>query len=282
MPTSAPWPAPAKLNLFLHIIGQRDDGYHLLQTVFQFVDYGDELDFEVCQDSDIQRVGEVPGVAPEQDLITQAARLLQQTAHIHQGAKIHVQKRLPMGAGLGGGSSDAATVLVALNRLWGIDLETAHLAKLGLQLGADVPVFVHGLASWAEGIGEILTPLELDEPWYIIVTPACQVSTKDIFSAPDLTRNVPPIKIRDFLCENGVNVCESVVRRAYPEVDQAMEWLSQFAPAKMSGTGASVFAAFSHEADARNVYNSAPQRWQVMLAAGRNRSPLLDRLDKER
>lgn len=275
---SSGWPAPAKLNLFLHIVGRRADGYHLLQTVFQFLSVGDELAFALRDDGRVQRLGEVPGVAPEADLVVRAARVLQQHASIHQGVDIHVSKRLPMGGGLGGGSSDAATTLVALNQLWGIGYSDERLAELGLRLGADVPVFVRGQAAWAEGVGEELTPIELPEPWFLVVVPPCQVPTPEVFADPELTRNAPVIKIRRFLSGQGVNVCEPVVRRRYPIVGEALDWLGQFAPARMSGTGASIFAAFDDEASARTVLEKVPHGWRGFVARGLNESPLRARL----
>lgn len=269
------WPAPAKINLFLHIVGRRPDGYHLLQTAFQFLDYGDTLRFDMRDDGAIRLVTPLPGVAEERDLTVRAAALLQAAGGTGQGVDIVVDKRLPLGAGLGGGSSDAATTLVALNRLWGLNLPPQRLAALGLQLGADVPVFVHGRAAWAEGVGERLTPLALPQPWYLVVVPPCQVSTAEIFAAPELTRNAPPLKIAAFLSGTGSNLCEAVVCRRYPEVAQALSWLGEHAPARMSGTGAAVFAAFSEEAAARRVLVAVPAPWRAFVARGLNVSPLL-------
>lgn len=278
MNNTTPWPAPAKLNLFLHITGRRSDGYHLLQSVFQFLDYGDEIIIKVRGDGEIQRLNLLPGVAPEQDLVVRAARLLQEHSGCTLGADIRVEKRLPMGGGLGGGSSDAATVLVALNRLWGLNLATGELATLGLQLGADVPVFIHGHAAWAEGVGERLQPVELPEPWYLVLIPPVEVSTAEIFSDPQLTRDCRAIKIRDFLAGDGENVCQPVVSRHYPEVAQALAWLGQFAAAKMTGTGSCVFAAFDTERQAREVFNQLPEGWRGFVAKGNNRSALYRRL----
>lgn len=275
---SSGWPAPAKLNLFLHIVGRRADGYHLLQTVFQFLSLGDELAFTLRDDGQIQRIGEVPGVAPESDLVVRAARLLRRDAGIARGVDIHVSKRLPMGGGLGGGSSDAATTLVALNQLWGLGYSEDQLVELGLRLGADVPVFVRGQAAWAEGVGEQLTPVELPEPWFLVVVPPCQVPTPQVFADPELTRNAPVIKIRRFLPGQGVNVCEPVVRRLYPIVGEALDWLEQFAPARMSGTGASIFAAFDDDVSARAVLEKLPDGWRGFVARGLNESPLHSRL----
>ncbi|HEY0634677.1 MAG TPA: 4-(cytidine 5'-diphospho)-2-C-methyl-D-erythritol kinase [Gammaproteobacteria bacterium] len=277
-PADRPWPAPAKLNLFLHITGRRTDGYHLLQTVFQFLDYSDELHFTVRSDGAIRRTSELPGVPAETDLVVRAAQLLQRESGTHLGADISVTKRLPLGGGLGGGSSDAATVLVALNQLWRTGLTEEQLAILGLKLGADVPVFVHGLATWAEGVGEQFTPVELPEPWFVVLVPAVSVSTAEIFGAPELTRDSPPITIRAFLTGEGGNVCESVVRNRYPAVAAALDWLGQHRCARMTGTGACVFAAFDSEAHARQVFATRPAGLEGFVARGCNRSPLLARL----
>ncbi len=276
--TSPSWPAPAKINLFLHVVGRREDGYHLLQSVFQFLDVSDGLQFCVRRDGVVRRLGEVPGVTAEQDLLVRAARLLQTESGTDWGVDITIEKRLPMGAGLGGGSSDAATTLVALNHLWNLQLSVDCLAALGLRLGADVPVFVRGHAAWAEGVGEQLTPLDLPQPWYVVLVPPCHVSTAEIFRAPELTRNARPITIAAFLTGAGVNVCEPVVRRHYPEVGAALDWLARYAPARMSGTGAAVFAAFPDEAQARAVASEVPRVWRVLVARGRNTSPLQERL----
>lgn len=277
--TVAPWPAPAKLNLFLHITGRRPDGFHLLQTVFQFLDYGDELHFSVRDDGAVRRLSDLPGVAAEADLVVRAARLLQAETGCRRGADIRVDKRLPMGGGLGGGSSDAATALVALNALWQLDLPEDRLAGLGLSLGADVPVFVRGRAAWAEGVGERLEAVELPEPWYLVLVPPVSVSTAAVFGAPELTRDCPPITIRDFLTGLGGNVCEPVVRARFPAVAAALDWLGHFAPARMTGTGSCVFAAFGSERAAHQVLAKVPAGWQGFVARGCNRSPLLERLE---
>lgn len=268
------WPAPAKLNLFLHIVGRRPDGYHLLQTVFQFIDFSDSLQFEPRDDGRITRSSGPHDVPVEQDLSVRAARLLQQQAGVSAGTDIQITKRLPMGAGLGGGSSDAATTLVALNRLWNIGWEIERLAAFGLQLGADVPVFVRGRAAWGEGIGEVLTPLDLPEPWYLLLVPPVKVSTAAIFSAADLTRDTPPITISDFLSGRGRNDCEALVRRAYPEIDRALSWLSEHATAHLTGTGSALFARFDTEAAARALLAKVPAQWQGIVARGLNQSPL--------
>lgn len=278
LPPAAAWPAPAKLNLFLHITGRRDDGYHELQTVFQFLDYGDELRFSPRNDGVIRRVTAVAGVPEAEDLTVRAARLLQAETDCGQGVDIVIDKRLPMGGGLGGGSSDAATTLVALNVLWGLGLSEDRLAQLGLTLGADVPVFVHGRAAWAEGVGERFTPVDLPEPWYVVLVPAAHVSTARLFSDPQLTRDMSPITIRGFFAGEGCNVFEPLVRSGYPEVDAAMDWLSGHALARMTGTGACVFAAFDTESAARRVADAAEGRWRVIVARGCNRSPLRETL----
>ncbi len=273
-PLSMPWPAPAKLNLFLHVTGRRADGYHELQTLFQFVDFGDELYFRVDDSGLVRRREALAGVAEDADLTVRAARLLQAETGCRQGVEIHIDKRLPMGGGLGGGSSDAATTLVALNRLWGLGLPENRLAGLGLRLGADVPVFVRGRAAWAEGLGEQLVPVELPEPWFVILQPDAHVATADLFADPRLTRDLQPIKIRDYLAGVGRNVFEPLVRAAYPDVDAALRWLHARAAGRMTGTGACVFAAFGDEGRARQVASEAAGRWPAIVARGRNRSPL--------
>ncbi len=273
------WPAPAKLNLLLKVVGRRPDGYHLLQTVFQFLDVTDDLVFRLRDDGAVRLLNPLPGVPEEQDLTVRAARLLQQETGVSAGVEIELRKRLPMGGGLGGGSSDAATVLTALNRLWGLGLEKEQLAKLGLQLGADVPVFIHAHSAWAEGVGEELTPVELPEPWYLVLTPACHVSTAEIFSDPDLTRDSSRITIADFLSGSRENDCLPVVTRRYPQVAEAMDWLGQFAEPRLTGTGASVFAVFEREQAARETLERLPRDYTGFVARGLNRSPLLERLE---
>lgn len=273
------WPAPAKVNLFLHVTGRRADGYHVLQTVFQFLEYGDTLRFKVRDDGVIERVTDLPGVPEADDLTVRAGRLLQRVSNTTLGASIGIQKRLPLGGGLGGGSSNAATTLVALNSLWALGLSTDELADIGLSLGADVPVFVRGKSAWAEGIGEILTPVELEEAWFLVITPPCNVSTALIFSDPELTRDHPPITIRGFLAGNGRNDCEPVTRRRYPPVEEVFQWLAQHGVARMSGTGASVFVTFATQAEAEAVYNTLPQGWQGFVAQGKNESALRRLMD---
>ena len=273
------WLAPAKLNLFLHIVGRRPDGFHLLQTAFQFIDLCDTLCFDITRDGRIERTRELTGVPAEQDLTVRAAILLQHTTGTAYGARITCDKHIPLGGGLGGGSSDAATTLVALNHLWNTGQSVEQLAQLGLRLGADVPVFVHGHAAWAEGVGEILTPITPPEPWYVVVHPRCHVSTAEIFNLPELTRNTSPIKIRDFLVGEGRNDCENPVRARYPAVAAALDWLANYSSAYMTGTGACVFAAFSTEARAREVAALLPPQWDGFVAQGLNRSPLRAQLD---
>ena len=268
------WPAPAKLNLFLHIVGRRPDGYHLLQTVFQFLDHGDWLRFIPRQDGRVHRCDPVPGVAEDQDLTVRAARLLQAESGCDRGVDIHIDKRLPMGGGLGGGSSDAATTLVALNQLWGLGWSEDRLAELGLGLGADVPVFVRGRAAWAEGVGERLTPVELPEPWFLVVKPLVEVATGPVFQAPELTRDCPPLTISDFLSGRGGNVCEPVVRARHPEVGAVLDWLDERATARLTGTGSCVFAAFPSREAAERVLRELPRVWRGFVARGCNRSPL--------
>ena len=280
-PDPAAWPAPAKLKLMLRIVGRRADAYPLLQTVFQFLECGDWLWFEPRADGAIIRASEIPGLPMDADLTGRAARLLQQTTSVSQGTTIRIAKQLPMGSGLGGGSSDAATTLIALNHQWRTGLKLTELAALGLTLGADVPVFVHGQAAWAEGVGEKLLSIDLDEPWFLVLTPACHVATGIVFNDPELTRNSPLITIADFVTGAGGNDCEKVVYRRYPEVAAAAAWLAQFGVARLTGTGACVFAAFKDEASAESVLAHVPQGWRGFIAHGRNRSPLHDYLAQQ-
>jgi len=272
------WPAPAKLNLFLHIIGRREDGYHQLQTVFQLLEFGDELTFSLRNDAVISLAGNYAEINPEQDLIYRAALLLQQHSAIKLGVDINIVKRIPLGGGLGGGSSDAATTLVALNQLWGTDLSTATLAQLGLRLGADVPVFIQGFSAWGEGIGEKLTPITLPEQWFLVIHPGCHVPTVRIFNTPDLTRNTSPITIRHFLDGAGHNDCKKVVFREYPEVARAAAWLDQWTEAKLTGTGACIFGQFATQLAAQEVLTKLPKSWQGFVSKGKNVSPLRAKL----
>jgi len=278
---SVGWPAPAKLNLMLRVVGRREDGYHELQTVFQFLAISDSLDFRLRDDGRVRRVNEVSGVAEKADLTVRAARLLQAYANEGAGVDIRIEKRLPMGGGLGGGSSDAATVLVALNSLWDCGLDQDELGRLGLSLGADVPIFVHGHSAWAEGVGECLQPIELPEPWYVVLSPACHVSTGEVFQDPELTRDSSRITIRAFVAGDIRNDCLPVVRKHYPEVAQALDWLAGFSEARLTGTGACVFAGFESQQAARQVLEQLPEGTRGFIARGVNRSPLLDRLAEE-
>jgi len=277
----APWPAPAKLNLFLHILGRRPDGYHELQTCFQFVDLCDEITVEPRADGAI-RTMEIAGIPPSADLCARAAAALKEASGCRLGADISLTKRIPVGGGLGGGSSDAATCLVALNRLWGLDWPPEKLAALGLKLGADVPVFVHGRAAWAEGVGERLTPLyppqAPPETNYLILKPNVFVSTAEVFQDPELTRNSPPITIHGFLASGGRNDCLGVVRRRYPEVAHALDWLSLFGSARLTGTGACVFLACETYDRGREILRELPPAFAGLMARGMNDSPLLERL----
>ncbi len=272
-------PAPAKLNLMLHIVGLRADGYHELQTLFQFLDYGDELDFAMREDGEIRLHTEIPGVPHDSNLIVKAARSLQQQSGCPLGADIWLDKRLPMGGGIGGGSPDAATTLLGLNHLWRLGWDEDRLAELGLALGADVPVFVRGRAAFAEGVGERLQPVELSEPWFLVVAPQVFVSTAEIFSAPELTRNTPPITVRSLLAGGGHNDCQSVVEKRYPEVRNALNLLNKFVPAKMTGTGACVFGSFPNQGDADKVARQLPVTLPSFVAQGRNISMLHRRLE---
>lgn len=275
------WPAPGKLNLFLHVIGRRPDGYHLLQTVFQFIDFCDLIDISVRNDGQLARQANYTDIKPDSDLVMRAAAALKTETGCRLGAVITVDKRLPLGGGLGGGSSDAATVLVALNRLWNLRLSTNELAGIGLQIGADVPVFVHGQASWAEGIGEQLTPITPEECWYLIICPGIHIPTAEIFGAADLTRTTPPTTIRDFPATGGHNDCEPVVRRRYPAVAEALDWLAQYGKARMTGTGSCIFAIFRGREEAAQVHARMPGKWRGYIVRGMNRSPLLQRLAQE-
>ena len=278
---SRPWPAPAKINHFLHVTGRRDDGYHLLQTVFQFLDLADQLRITVTGDGRIRCRRNYRQVAERDDLVVRAARLLQELGGTSLGADIQVDKKIPVGGGLGGGSSDAATTLAALNCLWDTGLTTDQLAEAGLSLGADVPVFVRGFAAWGEGVGEILEPVELPQHWFLIVYPDTPVVTADVFRAPDLARATPRVTLEDFRQGKCRNDCEPVVRRTCPEVAAALDWLDVRAKARLSGTGASVFAAFPEREQAAGLLEQLPAKWQGFVARGCNRSPLMDRLARE-
>jgi len=274
------WPAPAKLNLFLYITGRRADGYHDLQTLFQFLDYGDTLKIETNNQGELRLLTPVDGVPDEQNLIVRAAQLLRERAldqgvlPASAGATLAVEKRLPMGGGLGGGSSNAATVLVALNHLWQTGFSFEQLADLGLQLGADVPVFVRGFSAFAEGVGEQLTPVSPPEKWYLVMHPGVSVATPVVFNDPELTRNTPKREISALLAAEFRNDCEAAVRNRFREVEQLVSWLLEYAPSRLTGTGACVFAEFDTEYAARQVLELAPKGLQGFVARGVNVSPL--------
>ena len=270
--------APAKLNLMLHITGRRDDGYHLLETVFQFIDLVDHIEFSANHEGSIERLPGNSSVAAADDILLTTATLLQSRFEVDKGVSIGIDKRIPVGGGLGGGSSDAATCLLALNRLWDLDLSLDQLAGIGLELGADVPVFVYGRAAWASGIGEVLQPIELEEPIYLVIDPKVAVSTAQIFAAQELTRNCDPLTIRAFLRGSGSNVCEPVVRNLYPQVGEAIDWLSQYATARMSGTGACVFAAIDSLEQAEVVKSRVPQHWNAYITRAMNYNPVHQQL----
>ena len=276
------WPAPAKLNLFLHVTGRREDGYHELSTAFQFLDLCDTLSFKPRSDGVIRLLGASHGIAPESNLVIRAARRLAAGAEIGAGADIRLAKRIPIGGGLGGGSSDAATTLVALNRIWAAGLGENELADLALELGADVPVFVRGVASWAEGVGEKLTPHIFAEPWYLVLDPGVAVSTAAVFAAPELTRDGPRATISSFSMATERNDCEPVVRRRYPEVARVLDWLSARGPARLTGTGGCLFGWYEHREQAVAIAREVPKPWRAWVTRGRNRSPLRDALTGSR
>jgi 4-diphosphocytidyl-2-C-methyl-D-erythritol kinase len=267
--------SPAKLNLFLHITGRRADGYHQLQTLFQLLDYGDEMTFSTRTDGQITLSPDLPGVAFEQNLIIKAVRKLEAYKTADAGADIQLHKRLPMGGGIGGGSSNAATTLVALNHLWNCGLTRNQLQTIGLQLGADVPVFINAQTAWAEGVGEALEPIKMQPKWFLVVQPDCHVSTAEIFLHKDLTRDTSAIKVAAFLERGGKNDCEALVRRLYPQVDKALNWLQKFdRNARMTGTGACVFASFESAEKAQQVQALLPSDLPGFVAQGVNQSPL--------
>lgn len=272
-------PAPAKLNLMLHILGRRPDGYHELQTLFQFLDHGDELGFSLREDGEIHLRTEVPGVPHDSNLIVRAARSLQQASGTRLGADIWLDKHLPMGGGIGGGSSDAATSLLGLDHLWQTHLGEERLAELGLALGADVPVFVRGRAAFAEGVGERLQPVTLEEPWFLVAVPQVFVSTAEVFTDPELTRNSAPINLRSLLEGGSRNDCQPVVEKRYPEVRNALMWLNKFTSARLTGTGACVFGSFPNRDDADKVARQLPATLPSFVAKGSNISMLHRRLE---
>ncbi|HKQ14449.1 MAG TPA: 4-(cytidine 5'-diphospho)-2-C-methyl-D-erythritol kinase [Steroidobacteraceae bacterium] len=271
------WSAPAKLNLCLYIVGRRADGYHLLQSAMQFVDLCDELRFHERPAGTIERIAGPADIPAESDIAMKAARALAKGRDV-PGVGIELHKRIPVQGGLGGGSSDAATVLVALNQIWELRLSVDELARIGLTLGADVPFFVRGAASWVEGVGEQLTPYDFPEKHYLIVKPQASVSTAEIFQAPELTRNSPITTIRGFLAAGGRNDCTACVRGRYPEIAEALDWLQEFGEARLTGTGACVFVALPDERTAQAIRARLPARWSGYVARGLNRSPLLSRV----
>ncbi|MCU7986035.1 4-(cytidine 5'-diphospho)-2-C-methyl-D-erythritol kinase [Shewanella sp. SW24] len=273
------WPAPAKLNLFLHVNGRRADGYHELQTLFQFIDYCDMLDFKVTETAELILHSNISNVVADSDnLILRAAKSLQQITGFTGGAEIWLDKRLPMGGGLGGGSSDAATTLVALNTLWNTQLSTEELAKIGLKLGADIPVFIHGFAAFAEGVGERLQAVNPSEPWYLIIAPDAHVSTAEVFQDPLLPRDTPKLAIETLMNQPWANDCQKLVVSKYPQVAKALGWLLEYAPSRMTGTGACVFGEFTQKQQALAALAKLPSEMQGFVAQGMNLSPLITRL----
>lgn len=272
------WPSPAKINLFLHILGRYDNGYHQLQTLFQLLDYGDSLAFEINDTGQLTLSPSINGVDDEDNLIIKAAHLLQKKSSPHKGAHIRIKKVLPMGGGIGGGSSNAATTLVALNYLWQCGLSTAELRELGLTLGADVPIFVQGCSGFAGGVGENIHPATLTEKWFLVANPNVHVSTAQIFSEPSLPRHTPAIKWDDYRFEKTHNDCQTIVCKQHPEVAKLLQWLVHYAPSRMTGTGACVFSVFDNELAAREILKALPDKWAGFVARGVNTSPLQEKL----
>ncbi|MDF0679036.1 MAG: 4-(cytidine 5'-diphospho)-2-C-methyl-D-erythritol kinase [Nitrosomonas sp.] len=274
------FPAPAKLNLFLHVIGRREDGYHLLQTVFRFIDYSDRLHFDITHDGVIRHENLIPGLMETDDLCVRAAKLLRQWSGKESlGVKIRLEKNIPLGGGLGGGSSDAATTLIALNRLWGINWKREHLMALGLELGADVPVFIYGRNAFAEGVGEELHAVDLPSAWYVVLTPPVQISTAAVFTSKELTRNTIPIKMAAFSMGQGHNDLEPVAMRMQPVIAEWLGWLKQqhgTTKVAMSGSGSCVFAEFPSESAAREVFGRLPGDMNGFVVSGLARHPLSD------
>lgn len=268
------WPSPAKLNLFLHILGRNEKGYHLLQTLFQMLDVGDALAFEANHTGIIRLATPISGVNTEDNLIYRAARLLQNHTNTSQGCDIYIEKQLPMGGGIGGGSSNAATTLVALNHIWQCGLSTEALAALGLELGADVPIFVHGKTAFAAGVGEQIHPVSLDDSWYLVVFPGVNISTAEVFSHPDLPRDTPAMNWQHYTFDATQNDCQKIVCKSQPEVAKLLQWLLHYAPSRMTGTGACVFATFSDPDQAKAVQQALPENWYGFVAKGVNTSPL--------
>lgn len=275
------WPSPAKLNLFLHITGRRQDGYHELQTLFQMLDKGDKLHFAVTATPDIELATKFSGVAYEDNLIVKAARLLQREAKVNLGCRIEVDKILPMGGGIGGGSSNAATTLVALNQLWNCGLTEEHLQDLGLQLGADVPVFINGKTTFATGVGEQFQTAHIAPQTYLVVNPGVHVSTAEIFGDPELPRNTPQMDVRNYQFEQTHNDCQALACKKYPVIAKSLQWLLQYAPSRMTGTGASIFGVFNDPKKAQAALYELPEYCSGFIAQGCDESPLLSRLNQE-
>ncbi|MBT0587326.1 4-(cytidine 5'-diphospho)-2-C-methyl-D-erythritol kinase [Alteromonas oceanisediminis] len=269
------WPSPAKLNLFLHITGRRCDGYHELQSVFQMLSFGDEVGIEVNPSGQINIMTPIEGVTEQANLAYKAAALLQKATHTRLGANISIRKQLPMGGGIGGGSSNAATVLCVLNQLWQCGLDPQSLCKLGLTLGADVPVFIHGKTVFAEGVGEKFYPISLPSKWYLVANPRCHIATADVFKSPELTRNTPPIRVEDYDFGATRNDCQDLVIDRYPEVANLLQWLVHYAPSRMTGTGACVFSVFNSQSEAEETLKQLPSKWSGFVAQGLSESPLV-------
>jgi 4-diphosphocytidyl-2-C-methyl-D-erythritol kinase len=279
LPSTTTWSAPAKLNLMLHIVGRRPDGYHELQTVFQLIDLCDRIEIGIRDDGEIIRVAGPAGVAETEDLTVRAARALKEATGTALGAEIAIKKSIPIGGGLGGGSSDAATTLLALNQIWGTKLSLSEIAAIGIKLGADVPVFVLGRSAWGEGLGDRLTPVTLGgDSWFIVLFPGVSVRTAEVFQAAELTRNSPPTTMRGFLETGGRNDCEAVVRARFPAVAEALDWLGRHGAARLTGTGSCVFAKFARACDAERIAARAPDQWRAWVARGLDSSPLLEEL----
>jgi len=268
-------PSPAKLNLFLHITGRREDGYHDLQTLFQLLDYGDRLEIETNNSGEIKLSSTLKNIAVTENLVFCAAKAIQKYTGCTYGAKIFLDKKLPIGGGLGGGSSNAATTLIGLNTAWELNLSNQELLKIGAKMGADIPVFISGFTAWAEGTGEELTAIERPTEWFLVLMPNTNISTSEIFAHEGLTRNTHPIKIRAFIEKGGRNDCQSVVETLYPEVKKARKWLDKFAYARLTGTGACLFASFVSKTEAELILKKIPAPWQGFIAKGVNKSPLL-------
>ncbi|KXF79849.1 4-(cytidine 5'-diphospho)-2-C-methyl-D-erythritol kinase [Enterovibrio coralii] len=282
MQQASVWPSPAKLNLFLYITGRRDNGYHDLQTLFQFVDYGDSLTITPNDAGQVTLSPDIDGVNVEDNLVYRAAMAIKAKTGCELGAHIHIDKVLPMGGGLGGGSSNAATTLIALNYLWNTQLSVDELAEMGLALGADVPVFVRGTTAFAEGVGEKLQPAHAPEKWYLVAKPDVSIPTAKIFGHENLTRNTPKRTLNELLAEKYENDCEKIVRELFPEVDKAISWLLEYAPSRLTGTGACVFAEFENEEAARSTFNQLPDWLTGFVARGVNTSPLLTTLESQK